>query len=366
MLRTCAAVIASAVLVSTPAFGVQRTFVASYGLPVNTAFNCSIAKPCRAFSEAIGVTQSGGEVVVLDSAGYGPVTITQSVSIIAPAGIYAGVTVSIGDGIVVNAGASDIVVLRGLSVTGQGGDRGVVYLGGAQLEVDRCVIFGMSSIGIEVGPEAGITTIADTTVVGNREYGIVFRDRVFGGTSSALLTSVRVANNNNFGLTIGAGNQVRVTRSVFFQNSLGGVSAVPTVPVGSPIMLDVTNSTIAANGFRGIEVYVPVSFPNSVQAVIADNVITDHSQVGISIGQDSVGPHMRASLTRNHVRGTSSATGIAVFGIGTEVLLSGNVVSQTAIGLQVGSIAVLHSKGDNVIDDNVQNSSGIVGTANVL
>ena len=36
------------------------------------------------------------QVIVLDSAGYGPVTITQAVSIIAPAGVYAGVSVSRG------------------------------------------------------------------------------------------------------------------------------------------------------------------------------------------------------------------------------------------------------------------------------
>ena len=66
----------------------QRTFVASYGLTATTAFNCSITKPCRAFSEGTGVTNSGGEVIVLDSAGYGPTRITKSVSIIAPAGVH--------------------------------------------------------------------------------------------------------------------------------------------------------------------------------------------------------------------------------------------------------------------------------------
>jgi len=48
----------------------QRTFVASYGAPLNTALNCSITKPCRAFSEAISVTNPDGEVIVLDSAGH--------------------------------------------------------------------------------------------------------------------------------------------------------------------------------------------------------------------------------------------------------------------------------------------------------
>src|SRR4030095_16908796 len=98
----------------------QRTFVASNGLPANTAFNCSLVKPFRAFSEAIGVTNAGGEVIVLDSAGYGAVTITKSVSIISPPGIHAGISVFSGDGVTINAGASDIVVLRGLSINGQG------------------------------------------------------------------------------------------------------------------------------------------------------------------------------------------------------------------------------------------------------
>jgi hypothetical protein len=80
--RACSAVARLAGrLVDRPAH-----FVAAYGAAANTAFNCSIAKPCRSFSDAIGVTSAQGEVVVFDSAGYGPVTITQSVSIIAPTG----------------------------------------------------------------------------------------------------------------------------------------------------------------------------------------------------------------------------------------------------------------------------------------
>jgi hypothetical protein len=66
-----------ALAVADSAIAVQRTFVASFGLTANAAFNCSLAKPCRAFNEALGVTSADGEVVVLDSAGYGPVTITQ-------------------------------------------------------------------------------------------------------------------------------------------------------------------------------------------------------------------------------------------------------------------------------------------------
>ena len=71
--------------------------------PATTPSCCSLAAPCRGFARAASQTSPSGEGhLVLDSAGYGPVTITKSVSIIAPAGNHAGITVFSGDGITVN------------------------------------------------------------------------------------------------------------------------------------------------------------------------------------------------------------------------------------------------------------------------
>src|SRR5262249_9418522 len=100
----------------------QRTFVSSAG---SDAAACSITAPCRGLTAAVGATSSKGEVVVLDSAGYGGATVTQAVSIVAPPGVYAGVSVFSGTGITIMAGATDKVVLRGLAVNGQGGFIGV-------------------------------------------------------------------------------------------------------------------------------------------------------------------------------------------------------------------------------------------------
>src|SRR4030095_10262960 len=56
---------------ATNAFGAtaQRRFVASNASAGNDG---SIGAPCRSFGAAILQTSSGGEVIVLDSAGYGP------------------------------------------------------------------------------------------------------------------------------------------------------------------------------------------------------------------------------------------------------------------------------------------------------
>ena len=77
------------------------------GGQATTPTACSLTAPCRGFAAALVQTNPGGEIVVLDSAGYGPVTITKAVSIVVPPGIYAGVSVTVAgtDGIVVSAGA---------------------------------------------------------------------------------------------------------------------------------------------------------------------------------------------------------------------------------------------------------------------
>jgi hypothetical protein len=56
----------------------NRTFVSGQGSDSNP---CSLGAPCRSFAQAITQTAPGGEITVLDSAGYGTVTITQPVTI---------------------------------------------------------------------------------------------------------------------------------------------------------------------------------------------------------------------------------------------------------------------------------------------
>jgi hypothetical protein len=84
---------------ASSASAIPRTFVASSGKDTHA---CTRAQPCRGFAAALALTDAGGEIVVLDSAGYGPVTIDKSVSIVAPPGVYAGISVLSGDGITIN------------------------------------------------------------------------------------------------------------------------------------------------------------------------------------------------------------------------------------------------------------------------
>jgi len=99
------------------ATSVGRTFVSGGGSDANVANNCTVVNPCRSFSAAYGITSAGGEIVALDAAGYGGLTINWAISIIAPSGASLGAAAS-STAITINAGAGNIVILDGLVING--------------------------------------------------------------------------------------------------------------------------------------------------------------------------------------------------------------------------------------------------------
>src|SRR6266568_3695702 len=84
-----------------------RTWVSGVGDDANP---CSRTAPCKTFAGAISKTAAGGEISVLDPGGFGAVTITKSITIDGD-GTLAGILASLTNGIIVNAGVNDKVVI---------------------------------------------------------------------------------------------------------------------------------------------------------------------------------------------------------------------------------------------------------------
>ena len=78
-----------ALVASAGSAQLNRTAVSVTGLDTNA---CTPALPCRTFAAAQMQTNAGGEIIALDSGGYGPITVTKSLSVIAAPGVYAGIT----------------------------------------------------------------------------------------------------------------------------------------------------------------------------------------------------------------------------------------------------------------------------------
>jgi Right handed beta helix region len=116
----------------------------------NNANACdNVNTPCQTFAGAVTQLNPDGEVIVLDSGGYGPVTLTQGVTIEAPAGVTAFIHPPSGDAITVNAGSSNKVTLRGLTLNVSTGN-GITVNSVGTLNVANCFITGFTGRGIQM------------------------------------------------------------------------------------------------------------------------------------------------------------------------------------------------------------------------
>src|SRR5438094_6903535 len=109
-MRKIGLAVLGSILFSSFAFGQNNRSAVS--LTGNDSATCTVPDPCRTFDVAISHTNAGGEVIVLSSAGYGPFTVTKSVSIISPPAYHAAIAPTSGDAITISV-SNATVVLRG-------------------------------------------------------------------------------------------------------------------------------------------------------------------------------------------------------------------------------------------------------------
>jgi hypothetical protein len=224
-----------------------RTWVSGVGDDANP---CSRTAPCKTFAGAISKTAAGGEIDALDSGGFGGVTITKSITIDG-GGNIAGVLVSGTNGIVVSAGASDVVTIRNLAINGiqggaTGGLNGIRFLAGGALHIEKCEIFGFTQHGIDAEPTGGGTMyVIDTVLSNNVGGGILIKPSVYLGTS---LDKVRL-DGNLYGVRAENNANVTIRDSVAAGNSTHGFHAVST---GAGVLINVENSTATNNGGGGV------------------------------------------------------------------------------------------------------------------
>lgn len=144
---------------STASAQATRTWVSGVGDDANP---CSRTAPCKTFAGAISKTAAGGEISVLDPGGFGGVTITKSISIVAD-GNEGSILVSGTNGIIINAGVNDQVTIHGVRIEALGtGLSGVRVLQAGEVYLSHMFIRGARGTpgcGISVAPSAAPTRV---------------------------------------------------------------------------------------------------------------------------------------------------------------------------------------------------------------
>jgi Right handed beta helix region len=274
---------------------VRRTFVSPTGSDSNP---CTITAPCRNLQAALAQTAAGGEVSILGTAGYNggtTVTITQAVSIVNEDGYEAGINVpSGGNGIVISAGASDAVSLRGLTIDGGGvGNFGIQFNTGASLTVENCVIRHLTNTGVYFAPNASSQlSISHSLVSDNASAGIyVFPSG--SGTVSAIFNHVEANNNNYTGIILDGSYSTgtfkgAVSDSVASGNGYGFAANAASGHAPTTLMLF---HSVAANNNYGLDAQGSGAIIRLDQSMVTGNAngwVVSGSGSVLSYGNNSI------------------------------------------------------------------------------
>jgi len=201
---------------------------------------CSRTAPCKTFAGAISKTAVGGEIDALDPGGFGAVTITKAITIDGGGGQVASILASGVNGIVVAAGAGDVVTLRNLRINGAGGGlNGILYNSGLSVIVEHSNIFGFSGDGIHVATAAAATLVVHDTHITHNANGVQLVPT--GGAVAAGFRDVRSEANTTAGFLLGAASAALIDQSSALLNGTG-------ITVNAGGLLFLGNSEVVGNG----------------------------------------------------------------------------------------------------------------------
>jgi Right handed beta helix region len=268
------------VLATAPAHAArQHTFVASYGNDSNV---CSFLSPCATFQYALSQTVSGGEITAIDSDGFGPLNITQSVTITGAPGAEANVPpVTGGSSVAINGNGSGInVTLRNLTINGEGvGYNGIEIDQAASVTVINCTITDFyqptnnlnagNGIWISMYSQTGNLTVTNSVLSNNGQAGIYI-----GAATNALIDNVVVTGNAVYGIYDfeGGDTTVAIANSFISQNGTG----VFLEAFSTTISID--NTVVTGNGI-GIDAY-PYGTPY-MHVLLGRSVVTGNTRYGV-------------------------------------------------------------------------------------
>lgn len=265
--------------VSTQASALNtRTWISGHG--VDQASCGPIASPCRTLQYAHDNTISGGEVDVLDPAGYGALVISKAINVVNEGvGVAGALSAAGGNAITVNAGTSDNVTLRGLSIEGAGtGANGVVFYSGGTLTISKCTVTNFSGNtndagnGIKIAHSSGNPTIVifDTTISNNPHIGLLYLPS--GTGTGKISVDHSTISNSGYGFNMYTANS----------SGTGGVSG------------SITNSFVTSNG-QAMQI---ISGSSSQLQLSIDNV----SAMNNGFGLNTDGPRTVILLARTSIQ----------------------------------------------------------------
>jgi hypothetical protein len=281
----------------------MRTWVSGVG---NDSNACSRTAPCATFAGALAKTTAGGVISVVDAGDYGPVTISQSVTIDG-SGAGAGILAS-GTGITVTAGASDTVILKGVNIDGAGtGLTGVDFQTGGSLYVEKCTIANLTGNGITFAPTgASQLFITDTTIDSNvNPVPSPVPAGIYLSPAGSAVSTVSIDNIRIHGYAMGLYSKTHikatVSNSVISGNSNQGIYAQ-----GDSVVV-AANCVLANNAKAGVQ----VNAANATVLINNDNIVNNVGGLVFGTSGGAVVSSGNNVVARNSGKGSTPTSTVA-------------------------------------------------------
>ncbi|HEY8031150.1 MAG TPA: hypothetical protein VIF02_01915 [Methylocella sp.] len=289
-------------LSATPAAALSgRTWVSGHGTDSGA---CTLAAPCKTFAFALTQTAPPGEIDVLDPGAFGKVTIPSSISIINDGVGVAAIGIGSGDAITITAGATDSIHLRGLIIEGvTGATNGIVFKSGGNLAIENCVLRNFVGSGISISPS----------------------------TSSSFSVSNTIASNNNVGIIV--------------------------QPTGSAALTGVFSNTTATTNLNGIVVN-GAGTTGTLNVSIADSNLSNNSS-GSGVLANSVAANPPVNVMLRNVVASNNGGGL-VAQSNTIFRVAHSVITGNTTGVSLAGGGIINSYGDNDIDGNTSDNTGVL------
>jgi len=284
-----------------------RTWVSGVGDDANP---CSRTAPCKTFAGAISKTAAAGIINVLDPGGFGAVTITKSITIDGGGVTHGGILAAGTNGIIVNAGITDVIVIRNLSIDGvKTGLNGIRFLAGGSLHVEQVEISGFTSRGLDFEPSGTSQLFVSNSDIHNNVSaasgtGGIYISPTGTGIATASISGSRI-NDNGFGIRANNRSIVAVSDCVASGNVNFGIASVST---GDFSDVTVKNCQVANNGY-GASVGAGLLADGAASNVrISDNVVTNNDNGLRVINGGNIRSFGNNQVTDNVTDGNPTAT----------------------------------------------------------
>ena len=299
------------------ALGPVKAWVSNSGVDSGTCGG--FTTPCATFQQAHDNVTAGGDIGVLTPGNYGggfTFAISKSINVtndgVGEATVIAPVALP---AIVVQAGAGDVVSLRGLVIDGvanvQNSPAGIDFRSGSALHMQNCVIRNFQKSG----------------VAGNSGVGILFEP---SGNSLLVATDTVVFNNGTVTAT-------------------GGIIIQPLGTGSANVILDRLH---LENNVRGLWVDGSQGTGNGAHVVIRDSVASANANDGI-LATSAPGKAPAFIVVEHGSAVNNAGTGIHADGPRATILLNDNTITRNGTGISATNSGQLISYGNNKNNNNV-------------